>query len=919
MTDYMWLHSDLLASLAEAAGMDVDNVGKIINDESNRMVSVRIPPDIVKQSLIMRDKDDDINDLTSISVTTAELIYRQKMQAFEAVVNAKSESPVPTKSSVSQSKTVARSESPPPPRTISPNAHVFNRSRSKSPTPRRTAADGNSRSKSPVPSNVKGRSKTETKENDLNFLNYANMGVDGYSKWVQSLPQKDALELYCEISSGWDVYVPQTEFARMNIPNSQWRITELNNSYKLCPTYSYSLVVPAAITDQTLCEAACFRSKCRFPALSWLHPKNHCSITRSSQPLVGIGQNRSLEDEQLLDAINQASIINPKSTVGNFKPLVVIDARPKLNAQANQAVGKGFEVGKAYENCRVLFMNIENIHVMRKSLHALEDIINTGEVDEVHWHRSLEATGWLLHVRRVLSASVHIVHNVHHEELNVLVHCSDGWDRTAQLTSLSMLMMDPFYRTYKGFQVLIAKEWFSFGHKFADRLGWSEEGWQDNERSPVFLQFLDCVFQCIHQHPNEYEFTDKLLLFLATHIHSGWFGNVFVNCELEIENIRHNTISMWSFVESNYNQFSNLYFKPSPNKPVIIPVVSAKKIVLWDSWFLSWHDVIWSLAWSRSNENFLEIDELNTVWMEDSAVVKCCNCSKKFSLLRRRHHCRACGLIFCETCVNNLRIVKSVSETSKVKVCVSCKNNIDEAVKSAERKDDVSVMERGSMRPQSKVVSEKNVGRSSVSSVEWLRKRTNSQKSVTSVDEWALNKAKSSVRFKTDEEDEEVAPTSDASPPRVISQKLEKSIAPFTRSPMKHSVSVKNMSSSASSSSSSLHGPRVQATNERPVSKHDAHHKSSILDISIKEVETLDRMRSRSHAPHRDNKILLENLVPPIYPPDGISSSSSGVLMASTEQEIAAREAIRSVKLSQSYRPQHNPIANKAVRKINNS
>lgn len=36
---------------------------------------------------------------------------------------------------------------------------------------------------------------------------------------------------------------------------------------------------------------------------------------------------------------------------------------------------------------------------------------------------------------------------------SVVVHCSDGWDRTAQLTSLAMLMLDSHYRTLRGFQV----------------------------------------------------------------------------------------------------------------------------------------------------------------------------------------------------------------------------------------------------------------------------------------------------------------------------------------------------------------------------------------------------------------------------------------------------------------------------------
>ena len=49
----------------------------------------------------------------------------------------------------------------------------------------------------------------------------------------------------------------------------------------------------------------------------------------------------------------------------------------------------------------------------------------------------------------------------------MLVHCSGGWDRTSQLCAISQILLDPYYRTIKGFAVLVEKDWISFGHMFS--------------------------------------------------------------------------------------------------------------------------------------------------------------------------------------------------------------------------------------------------------------------------------------------------------------------------------------------------------------------------------------------------------------------------------------------------------------------
>ena len=51
---------------------------------------------------------------------------------------------------------------------------------------------------------------------------------------------------------------------------------------------------------------------------------------------------------------------------------------------------------------------------------------------------------------------------------SVLVHCSDGWDRTAQLVSLAEIIMDPYYRTIKVSEIMVKLLLSSFINYFSN-------------------------------------------------------------------------------------------------------------------------------------------------------------------------------------------------------------------------------------------------------------------------------------------------------------------------------------------------------------------------------------------------------------------------------------------------------------------
>eukprot|EP00755_Sulcionema_specki_P017412 Sspe_Gene.64330::Locus_37888_Transcript_1_1_Confidence_1.000_Length_1561::g.64330::m.64330 len=346
---------------------------------------------------------------------------------------------------------------------------------------------------------------------------------------------------------GWEMYNVEDELDRQvkrtcpgcsnddpwagrGLGKSLWpwfRICQLEKEDEegISPTYPNRFVVPVNATDKLIRAMAQFRSRARFPLISWVSLKTGAILARASQPLVSslsnaARKNGAYADEVMIQTLLAQSYIpggtaipacfrdshegsaedSPKastlsgpprappslappslappslappslappslsgprappslvgggrhadpniqrssspstSTTGisdaeiaalkemqekSRRPLTVIfDARSQLAANLNRGRGGGFENTRNYKNCKLMFLNMDNIHVVlaswRKLKKVLEaynnDMSNFGHKDLVpgpqgpntFFYQEWDKTGWMLHIQRLLWGSI---------------------------------------------------------------------------------------------------------------------------------------------------------------------------------------------------------------------------------------------------------------------------------------------------------------------------------------------------------------------------------------------------------------------------------------------------------------------------------------------------------------------------------
>ncbi|XP_071330544.1 pleckstrin homology domain-containing family F member 1-like [Trachinotus anak] len=74
-------------------------------------------------------------------------------------------------------------------------------------------------------------------------------------------------------------------------------------------------------------------------------------------------------------------------------------------------------------------------------------------------------------------------------------------------------------------------------------------------------------------------------------------------------------------------------------------------------------------------------------WIPDTAAYKCMRCFSRFTATNRRHHCRKCGFLVCNSCSKKREVIAHIHPTKKLRVCSLCHTSKKEEMPSRHRGD----------------------------------------------------------------------------------------------------------------------------------------------------------------------------------------------------------------------------------------
>lgn len=335
----------------------------------------------------------------------------------------------------------------------------------------------------------------------------------------------------CEVPMFDTEYDWEQELRRCNCTKS-WRVCTLNQKFELCQSLPKYFVVPEALFNPDISRAAPQFRQRRIPTWCYTHI-NKNSLVRMSK------QDSELDHPQFSNKM--------------------VDAVKVAGSHRNSP--KVVDLAELCPSCKEVQESFTKLQKL-----CMSDTQREFVAQDMNWYSSLDNTKWLSLVSRCLQASKHIA-DIILEKRTVIVEEAESCDFACLECSLVQILLDPHYRTQVGFEGLVQKEWVRMGHPFQTYLGLVTNG--DTPQTPIFLLFLDCVWQLLQQFPSCFEFTETYLTTLWDTSLMGLFDTFLFNndhqrhnfTKFDPHNIRHFKLpTSWKW-DLQFNAEDRSFFK----------------------------------------------------------------------------------------------------------------------------------------------------------------------------------------------------------------------------------------------------------------------------------------------------------------------------------------------------------------------
>ncbi|XP_075697698.1 myotubularin-related protein 12 [Rhinoderma darwinii] len=296
---------------------------------------------------------------------------------------------------------------------------------------------------------------------------------------------KDATVLF-EKHEDWRMELDRTK------GNLFFKVISINEKYRVSERLPPYFVVPASLQEESVYK---FQGR-GIPIWCWSTPHGAALFKMASLP-------KEVDDPSIQE--QRAFLYSVEQTLHKppYEEVRIEDLSVTLPSLS--------EIQLAYTRFKQLFL--------------IDNSTEFWDTDS-KWFSLLHTSNWLEMIRQCLKKSIEVIEYLENQRINVVLKEDTASDFCCVISSLVQIMMDPHYRTRYGFQNLIQKEWVMGGHSFLDRCNHLRN---NDSEAPVFLLFLDCVWQLVHQYPLAFEFSETYLTVLSDSINIPIFSTFFFN------------------------------------------------------------------------------------------------------------------------------------------------------------------------------------------------------------------------------------------------------------------------------------------------------------------------------------------------------------------------------------------------------